>query len=200
MARLFRADRHTDFLAAVEMGRKRPEEVPIGNEAGYRFLQLDEKKRRLPLARENSLTDRKERREARIGVTIHLALFPYHTGPSGGFPRAKPGRGKTPEQRPATFDGRRRTGEEQQTASGWELIYLIDAGVLDTANRGDQADADQCACRIARNSRRGAEKQKKREQKGDGKKDGEEERRRYGKRVREKEKEETGHSTNSSVV
>ncbi|EFN60807.1 hypothetical protein EAG_12131 [Camponotus floridanus] len=40
-----------------------------------------------------------------------------------------------PERRPATFDGRRRTGERQPAASGWEQDYLIDAGVLDADAR-----------------------------------------------------------------
>lgn len=40
-----------------------------------------------------------------------------------------------PERRPATFDGRRCTGERQPAASGWEQDYLIDAGVLDADAR-----------------------------------------------------------------
>lgn len=65
--------------------------------------------------------------------------------------------GETPERRPPTFDGRRRTGEERGGANRFRsAAYLTDAGVLDATSWGNQADADQCACQIARNPRRGA--------------------------------------------
>ncbi|KYN13208.1 hypothetical protein ALC57_14606 [Trachymyrmex cornetzi] len=53
---------------------------------------------------------------------------------------------KTPEQRPATFDGRRRTDEKQPTALGRELVYVTDAGVLDATSWGDQGGRKYC-CR-----------------------------------------------------
>ncbi|EGI57592.1 hypothetical protein G5I_14333 [Acromyrmex echinatior] len=57
--------------------------------------------------------------------------------------RERSQRTETPEQRPATFDGRRRTDEKQPTALGRELVYVTDAGVLDATSWGDQVGADQ---------------------------------------------------------
>lgn len=60
----------------------------------------------------------------------HLALLRVTPVQVTDF-REQSRRAETPKQRPATFDGRRRTGEEHPIASGWELVYLTDAGVLD---------------------------------------------------------------------
>lgn len=88
------------------------------------------------------------RSRARIGATI-LAITSHsavsNTPVQAADFRERSRRAETPEQRPTTFDGRRRTGEKQPAAPGWELVYLTDAGVLDAASWGDQAGADQCA-------------------------------------------------------
>lgn len=72
-----------------------------------------------------------------------LCTPPCHTGirdgwnPGGYFrDRWRDESKAIPERGPATFDGRRRTGEKQPVASGsGQAIYLIDAGVLDADAR-----------------------------------------------------------------
>jgi len=93
-------------------------------------------------------SDRRRSSAVRTILTITQITWQIHqlsprigTRPDiGVVPRAGTTSG-TPQRRPATSDGRRRTGGDQPAAaSGWTWVYLIDADVLEGGREDERAD------------------------------------------------------------